>query len=204
MLAVALTGNIAAGKSSVARVWQRLRGRIIDADQLARQAVAPGSDAFRAISENWGDAVIKNGELDRAALREIVFQDAAARKRLEAIVHPAVRELRDAALRQARGEGLALVVADIPLLFETGMQEDYDVVVLVDAPQAVRLQRLVHLRGLSDTLARQMIAAQMPAAPKRERADIIIDNDGSQAQLEAAAAKIWRQLDGRAASVESS
>jgi dephospho-CoA kinase len=201
MLAVALTGNIGAGKSSVARVWKRVGARIIDADQLARQAVAPGSDALRSISENWGDAVITDGELDRAALREIVFGDPAARVRLEAIVHPAVGELREAAFRLARTQGLALVVADIPLLFEAGMQEEFDVVVLVDAPEALRLQRLVQSRGLAEPLARRMIAAQMPSAPKRELADIIIDNDGSEAQLEAAAAKTWRQLEQRAAGV---
>ena len=198
MLAVALTGNIAAGKSSVAGVWRRLGARVIDADQLAREAVAPGSEALAAIAGTWGEEVIRNGELDRSALRDIVFSDSVARARLEAIVHPRVAGLRDAAFREAARDGLALAVADIPLLFEAGLQADYDVVVLVDAPEALRLQRLVQTRGLSTEQANQMISAQMPSASKRELADIVIDNDGSEAALEVAAAGVWRRLEQRA------
>lgn len=199
MLKVGLTGNIAAGKSSVARVWRELGAWLIDADVLARQAVEPGTPGLQAIAREWGPGVLDaQGALDRAALRELVFRDAAARARLEAIVHPAVAARRDAEHARAEAAGAALVVADVPLLFEVGMERDFDVVVLVDAPEALRLQRLVRDRGLAPDEARRMLAAQMPAAEKRARADVVIDNAGSLAELEARAHAVWAELSRRA------
>ncbi len=198
MLRVALTGNIASGKSTVAEVWRRLGARVIDADVLARRVVEPGTPGLAAIVRGFGPEVLDAlGRLDRAALRRMVFSDAGARRRLEAIVHPAVAEARveeEAALARA---GVPLAVEDIPLLFEIGAQEDFDVVVLVDAPEAVRLKRLVRERGLSEDEARRLIAAQMPAAAKRARADILIDNDGALDALEARAEEAWKQITGR-------
>src|SRR3954469_8299386 len=131
MLKVGLTGNIAAGKSTVAEVWRRLGATVIDADELARRAVDPGTPALAAINREWGSEVMDpEGGLDRAALRRIVFSDPSARERLEQIVHPAVAELRDELYREAGARGEKLVVADIPLLFEVGLLDEFDVVVL--------------------------------------------------------------------------
>lgn len=199
MLKVGLTGNIASGKSSVARVWRSLGAPVIDADVLARRAVEPGSPGLRAIRERWGQEVLTgSGELDRAALRRVVFADPAERERLEGIVHPAVAALRDEEVRRVEERGEPVVVADIPLLFEVGMQSQFDVVVLVDAPEEVRLERLVRDRGLDADEARSMIRAQMPAALKRAGADRVIENDGTLEELERRAAEAWAWLRSRA------
>jgi dephospho-CoA kinase len=200
MLTVGLTGNIAAGKSAVAAHWAGLGAFVVDADELARQVVEPGTPALARIVEAWGPAVLREGELDRAALRGIVFADPEARERLEGIVHPAVAALRDEAFRQAAEGGHRLAVADIPLLFETGMVDDFDVVVLVDAPEETRKLRLVSDRGLEPEEAQRMIAAQMPSALKRARADVVIDNTGSLADLHRRASDVWLDLSRRAAS----
>ena len=199
MLKVGLTGNIAAGKSSVADVWRSLGATVVDADELARRAVEPGTPAHTAIAAEWGTWVLEEGgALDRAALRQIVFADPEARARLEGIVHPAVAALRDEHYRQAQARGDALVVADIPLLFEVGMADEFDVVVLVDAPEEVRLQRLVSDRELDAEEARRMIAAQMPAELKRARADVVINNTGTRGDLQDRARDVWRDLVKRA------
>ncbi len=195
MLKVGLTGNIASGKSSVARVWQELGATVIDADLLARQAVEPGTPALQAITEEWGNRMLdEQGALDRGALRDVVFRDPVARERLEQIVHPAVRALRDVEYREAEARGERVVVADIPLLFEAGLVGEFDVVVLVDAPESVRESRLVRDRGLDREEARRMIAAQMPSELKRARADIVIENTGSLEELEARAREVWQAL----------
>jgi dephospho-CoA kinase len=195
VLKVGLTGNIASGKSSVARLWQQLGATVIDADLLARQAVEPGTPALEAITQEWGSRMRdEQGALDRAALREIVFRDPDARERLEQIVHPAVRALRDAEYRDAEERGERIVVADIPLLFEAGLVGEFDVVVLVDAPEAVREERLVRDRGLEREEARRMIAAQMPSELKRARANLVIENSGTRDELEARAREAWQAL----------
>jgi dephospho-CoA kinase len=199
MLKVGLTGNIAAGKSSVVRVWRGLGAAVVDADELARRAVEPGTPGLRAIVEAWGPEVLDpSGALDRGALRRIVFADPDARARLEGIVHPAVYALREEEYRCAAEGGAPLVVADIPLLFEVGMADEFDMVVLVDAPEEERLRRLVEDRGLDPEEARRMIAAQMPAELKRARADVVVENAGSLAELEARARGVWEELVRRA------
>lgn len=199
MLKVGLTGNIAAGKSSVADAWRALGAGIVDADELSRRAVEPGTPAHAAIAAEWGPWVLEEGGgLDRAALRNIVFADPDARARLEGIVHPAVAALRDEHYAEAQARGDPMVVADIPLLFEVGMADDFDVVVLVDAPEEVRLQRLVNDRGLDPDEARRMIAAQMPSELKRARADIVIENGGTRGDLQDRARDVWRELVRRA------
>ena len=199
MLRVGLTGNIAAGKSTVAEVWRSLGATVVDADELARRAVDPGTPAFSAIAAEWGERVVEpDGGLDRAALRRIVFADPAARERLEQIVHPAVAALRDQLYREAMERGEALVVADIPLLFEVGLVDEFDVIVLVDAPEEVRLVRLVGDRAMDPEEARRVIAAQMPSELKRARADYVIENTGSVAEVERRAAEVWLELKQRA------
>lgn len=199
MLKVGLTGNVAAGKSSVARVWRSLGAAVIDADELARRAVEPGTPAHREIVERWGPEVVAaGGGLDRAALRDVVFRDPEARARLEEIVHPAVYDLREEEYRRARERGERIVVADIPLLFEVGLAEEFDVVVLVDAPEEERLRRMVEDRGQDPEEARRMIAAQMPSEIKRTRADIVIENTGTLEELERKAREVWGGLKARA------
>lgn len=200
-LHVGLTGNIAAGKSAVAGLLASHGATIIDADVLAREAVLPGTPGFAAVVHRFGaDAVAPDGTLDRAWLRRVVFADDAAREALAAIVHPEVGRLRTERLEAARARGDRVVVSDIPLLFEVGLEHTVDGVILVDAPDAVRLERLVADRGLPEAEARAMMAAQMPSARKRGRATWIVDNGGSRAQLAESVAALWRRLDQIAAS----
>jgi len=199
VLRVALTGNIASGKSSVVDVWRRLGAAVVDADVLAREAVAPGSPGLVRVAETFGPGVLApDGGLDRAAMRALVFADPDARRRLEAIVHPIVARLRTERERALASAGAAIVVHDSPLLFEVGLERDFDVVVVVDAPDETRLARLVELRRIDPAEARRMIDAQLPAAMKRAAADIVIENDGSRAELEARAEAAWRELSRRA------
>ena len=200
MLNVALTGNIAAGKSTVIELFRGWGATIIDADELVRQAQAPGGEVLAAIAQRFGSDVLEpNGSLDRAALRSKVMGDQAALDALNAIVHPAVRRRRDDLAREARERGDVLVVNDIPLLFEVLDPGQFDVVVLVDAGLPLRRTRLRAMRGLSNEEADRMIAMQMPAERKRLRSDCVIDNDGSLPQLERAAREVFEALRRRAA-----
>lgn len=195
MLLVGLTGNIASGKSTVAQLLSERGATIIDADVLARRAVERGSRAFDAIVERWGTSVLApDGHLDRAALRRTVFGHPRELEGLNEIVHPEVERLRDARIADARARGDRVVVCDIPLLFEKKMVEDFDRLVLVDAPRPVRLERLVVDRGLRETEAMDMIAAQMPAELKRARADFVIDNHGTLTDLESRVNDLWATL----------
>ncbi|HEX5436271.1 MAG TPA: dephospho-CoA kinase [Gemmatimonadaceae bacterium] len=193
---VGLTGNIGSGKSTVARRFSTHGATIIDADQLSRRAVEADTPALRAIAERWGpDVLASDGTLDRAALRERVFQDPAELEALNAIVHPEVARLRDEELSAALERGDRIVVSDIPLLFERRLVDRFDRIVLVDAPRSMRLDRLVRDRGLSTTEAMHMIAAQMPAELKRARADHIIDNSGALEELYRRTDEVWRALE---------
>jgi dephospho-CoA kinase len=177
---------------------------IIDADVLARRAVELGTPAFDKIVKRWGDQVrAPDGHLDRAALRRVVFADHAQLEELNQIVHPEVERLRARLVEQARKRGDRIVVCDIPLLFERHMTDRFDRIILVDASRAVRLERLVKDRGLRETEAMDMIAAQMPAELKRARADFVLDNDGTLTQLERRVHDMWLALE-RDASLSSS
>ncbi len=200
MLNVALTGNIAAGKSTVVGFFRRWGATIIDADELAREAEAPESEALAAIVRRFGaDVLGADGALDRAALRSKVMGDDAALADLNAIVHPAVQRRRSDLQREAQRRGDVLVVNDIPLLFEALDPAQFDVVVLVDAPASLRRTRLRAMRGLSSEDADRMIAAQMPAERKRERSQYVIENAGSLPEIEAQARTVFRELRRRAA-----
>ncbi|MBI4544414.1 MAG: dephospho-CoA kinase [Gemmatimonadetes bacterium] len=198
MRRIGLTGNIASGKSSVAQVWERLGARIIDADALARRAVEPGAPAREEVIREFGRAILDAaGQVDRAALRALVFRNPAARRRLEAIVHPAVARLRAEQEAELGRSGARVVVHDIPLLFEVGLEHEFDAVVLVDAPPELRLERLVRQRGLEREEARRIVDAQIEAAAKRARADYVIENTGSLAELEARATEVWQAIEAR-------
>ena len=200
MFLVGLTGNIASGKSTVARLLAERGALVIDADILARRAVEPDTPALRAIVERWGERMLAgDGTLDRAALREIVFEHAEELEVLNGIVHPEVARLRDEEVAAARARGERLVVCDIPLLFERQLTDEFNFLVLVDAPRSVRLERLVNDRGLSHDEAMKMIAAQMPAELKRARADFVIENDSDLSALGRRVNELWSVLDRAAA-----
>jgi dephospho-CoA kinase len=190
MLVVGLTGNIASGKSSVARLLTARGVPLIDADLLARAAVAPGTP--RAVSRTM---LAPDGTLDRSALRAVVFHDASERAALDAIVHPAVGEGRNARLAELEAGGAPIVVCDIPLLFETGLDADCDLIILVDAPEPERLARLMRDRHLAEPDARAMIAAQLPAAGKRPFADYVIENSGTPDELARRVHEVWSAIE---------
>jgi dephospho-CoA kinase len=196
---VALTGNAAAGKSAVADLLRDWGATVIDADAIVRALQQPGTAVFDAIVARFGPAIVaKDGALDRAALRARVLDDPAQRRSLEAIVHPAVEAERQRLLVEARGPADAIVVSDIPLLFEVMDPEGFDAVVLVDAPESLRLERLLRWRRLPERDAAALLAAQLPAAGKRARAGFIIDNDGTREALRDRTWLVWRQLRSRA------
>ena len=195
MLLVGLTGNIGSGKSTVAQMLSERGATIIDADVLARRTVEAGTPAFAKIVARWGSSILApDGHLDRAALRRVVFADHAQLEELNQIVHPEVERLRARLIDQAKRRGDRVVVCDIPLLFERHMTDRFDRILLVDSHRAIRLERLVKERGLRETEAMEMIAAQMPAELKRARADFIVENDGTFAQLERRVNEVWTSL----------
>ena len=195
MLNVALTGNIASGKSTVAELFRVWGATVIDADRLVRDAQAPGSPVLRAIAARFGqDLIDPSGMLDRKALRQRVMGDPAALADLNRLVHPDVLRRRSALENEARNRGDRIVVSDIPLLFEAADPSAFDVIVLVDAPETVRRSRLLAQRGLSAQDADRMLAAQAPTGPKRERSTYVIDNDADRAALEARAREVWARL----------
>jgi dephospho-CoA kinase len=204
MLLIGLTGNIASGKSEVARMLSERGATIIDADVLAREAVRPETQALKDIVKRWGKDVVKNdGNLDRAALRRIVFADQLELDALNRIVHPGVTRLRDREIALAKERGDPIVVCVIPLLFERNLVEEFDAIVLVDSPRPLRLERLVATRKLEETDAMNMIASQMPAELKRARADFVIENDGTLDDLERDVDALWSSLQRHASEVET-
>jgi dephospho-CoA kinase len=157
--------------------------------------VAPGTAAFQQIVARWGPSVIgPDGSIDRAALRRIVFGDREQLDALNEIVHPQVAALRDQRMAEAQRRGDAVVVYVVPLLFERNLTDDFDAIVLVDTPRAVRLDRLIRTRGLEPIDAMNMIASQMPAELKRARANVVIENTGTLEELEQRVEVVWNQL----------
>jgi dephospho-CoA kinase len=181
MLRIALTGGVASGKSTVARLFEALGAKLIDTDQVAREVVAPGTPALALLAGQFGNDVIRaDGTLDRARLREIVFSDPAARARLEAITHPAIRE-RVAEL-SARAGGPYQVIA-VPLLVETGTHRNYDRVLVVDCDPEIQLRRLMLRDGLTREKARGMLAAQASRDARLAIADDVLVNESDPAAL---------------------
>ncbi|MFF4485808.1 dephospho-CoA kinase [Streptomyces sp. NPDC001544] len=197
MLTVGLTGGIGAGKSEVSRLLVEHGAVLIDADRIAREVVAPGTEGLAAVVEAFGDEVLaEDGSLDRPKLGSIVFADQEKLAVLNSIVHPLVgarsRELEDAAAEDA------VVVHDVPLLAENGLAPLYDVVVVVDAGPQTQLDRLVRLRGMSEQDARARMAAQATREKRLEIADIVIDNDVPLPVLRQRVREVWDDLVGRA------
>ncbi len=197
MKLIALTGNIASGKSAVADRFAKLGATIVDSDVLAREAVEKGSKALDSIVERWGpDVLDAEGSLDRAALRHIVFENQSDLDTLNDIVHPEVIRLRAKEIADARGRGDEIVVSVMPLLFERHLADEFDTIVLVDAPRSVRLERIVRDRDVEETEAMNMIASQMPADLKRARADYVIENAGTLNDLDAEVERVWQAIEG--------
>jgi dephospho-CoA kinase len=192
MVRVGLTGGIASGKSMVADELAARGAIVIDADVLAREVVEPGTPALAAIIDRFGAEVLRDGQIDRARLAQIVFADPHARRDLERIVHPAVRA-RAAELERAAGDA-AVVVHVIPLLIETGQHEDFDVVVTVDADHETQIQRLMVRNGFTRAEAESRIAAQASREDRRRAADVVVDNTGSLTQLRGQIDALWAEL----------
>ncbi|MFJ3957915.1 dephospho-CoA kinase [Arthrobacter sp. NPDC090010] len=198
MLRIGLTGGIASGKSLVATRLAEHGAVLIDSDVLARQVVEPGTPGLAAVRAAFGEGVIAtDGSLDRAALGALVFAEPAQRARLNGIVHPLVREA--AAQLVATSSPEAVVVQDIPLLVETGQQGDFDVIVVVDAPDEVRIARMMEHRGMAreDALAR--IAAQASREDRNAVAHVVLVNDGSREALLEQVDALWAKLRSKAA-----
>jgi len=189
---IGLTGGIGAGKSSVAAEFANLGARVIDADRIAREVVAEGTEGLAAVTAAFGpDIIDEDGALDREKLGAIVFSDDDARQRLNGIVHPLVRA--ETARRLAEMPADAIVVHDVPLIVEAGLAEDYDLVVVVGADEATRVRRLTATRGMAEEQARARMAAQATDAQRRAVADVWIDNSGSLAQLHDAVRRAWEE-----------
>lgn len=194
---LALTGGIGSGKSTVATFFADRGATIIDADAISRAVMEPGQQVLAEVVQTFGEQLLdETGRLDRAALANIVFNDDAARERLNGIVHPAVRSesarLREEAL--AADPEHAVILQDIPLLVETGQADQFDGVIVVDTDHDTRLQRLIEARGMNVEDATARIAAQATDAQRREVADWLIDNSGTLAETEAQVDDVWAQL----------
>lgn len=198
MLKVGLTGGIGAGKSEVSRLLVSYGAVLIDADRIAREVVEPGTPGLDAVVEAFGPGILTpDGTLDRPALGAIVFADPERLAALNAIVHPLVGA-RSAELERAAGPD-AVVVHDVPLLTENGLAPLYDLVVVVDATPGTQLDRLVTLRGMTESDARARMAAQATREERKAVADLVVDNDGPLEALEPQVRTLWSELTARAA-----
>ena len=198
MQLIGLTGGIASGKSTIARRLAEHGAVHLDADQLARDVVAPGTPALAQIARRFGRGIITgDGELDRAALGALVFSDGSALEDLESIVHPAVQELTRRLIREAgERDPDAVVVYDVPLLVEAGVDHPWDLIVVADAPAEMRVERLMAHRGMSAADARARVRNQASDEERRAIADVIIDTSRSEDETLAAADALWERLTG--------
>jgi dephospho-CoA kinase len=189
---IGLTGGIGSGKSTAAGRFAELGALVIDADALAREVVEPGTEGLAAVVAEFGEQVLDSaGRLDRPALARVVFGDEAARGRLNAILHPRIRA-RAAELIAAAPAG-TVVVQDVPLLVETGQAGAYDLVLVVEAPPELRVQRLARDRGMPAEQARSRMAAQATDEQRRAAADVVIVNDGTPERLRADVDRFWAE-----------
>ena len=192
MVRIGLTGGIGSGKTAVAALMAEHGAIVVDADALARDVVAPGTPGLAAVVAEFGpDVTAADGELDRSRLAAIVFADDAALHRLNAIVHPLVADRTVALLAKAPED--AVLVHDVPLLVENGLADHYDLVVVVEAPAAVRVNRLTAARGMSETQALARMRAQASDEQRRVVADVVIVNDGTTEDLRSRVDAVWSQ-----------
>ena len=185
MKLVGLTGGIASGKSTVAKILERLGAAVINADALSREVVEPGKDAWKEIIDAFGAGVLQPDQsLDRQKLRTVIFNDSDGRKKLEAIIHPRVRALAEEKIREHAVAGYSIIVYEVPLLFEGNLHEWLRPVILVACDVDTQRARLQERDRLTQTEAQKHIYAQMSLTEKRRLADYVIENDGSLADLE--------------------
>jgi dephospho-CoA kinase len=195
MLIVALTGGIGAGKSLAAQYFSDLGARVVDADQLARVAIERGGDGFDEVILRFGERIMRDGDIDRKALAEIIFSDPKAKDDLEAIIHPRVRELFLKVVSDLQPE--EILVYEIPLLVESGTAKNFDLVITVEADLAVRKERL-RKRGMYISEIERRIASQASREDRQALADYVITNDGDEDQLLRAVENLWEELPSRA------
>ena len=195
MLIVALTGGIGAGKSLAAQYFSDLGARVVDADQLARVAIERGSEGFDEVILRFGEKIMRDGDIDRKALAEIIFSDPQAKGDLEAIIHPRVRELFAEVVSDLQpGE---VLIYEIPLLAESGSAKNFDLVITVEADLELRKERL-RKRGMFISEIERRIAAQATREARQALADFVITNDGDEDQLLRAVENLWEELPSRA------
>ena len=201
MLVVGLTGGICSGKSTVAAMFERLGAVVIDADRVAHELQVPGQPLFQAIVSAFGRQIVgEDGRIDRRRLGAIVFSDPKARAGLEEILHPAIVEECGRRIQQARASGAAVCLLDAALLIESGRHARFDRMVLVEASEAVQLERLMARMGLSREEAMQRIRSQMPLEEKRRHAKFVIENGGSLKETERQVRAVWKHLSAEASS----
>lgn len=191
MLVVALTGGIGAGKSLVAQYFSELGARVVDADQLSRIAIERGSDGFDEVVTRFGENILRNGDIDRKALGEIVFKDKSAKADLEAIVHPRVRELFFEVVADLASD--EVLIYEIPLLVETGAAENFDQIITVEADLELRKARLLK-RGMFISEIESRLAAQASPAEREAVATHVIENSGDEDQLLRKVENLWEEL----------
>ena len=184
MKLIGLTGGIASGKSTAAAILRRLGAAVVDADELSRQVVRPGNEAWQEIVDAFGPVLLEDQTLDRKKLRKMVFDNPAARQRLESIIHPKVRALAEKSIHELEAAGHVIIVYEVPLLFEGQLQLWLRPVILVACAVATQEQRLRDRDHLTDEDAQQHLDAQMSLAEKRRLADYVVENNGTVDELE--------------------
>jgi dephospho-CoA kinase len=196
VVVVGLTGGIATGKSTVAAMFAARGAAVVDADRITHALQEPGQPCHREIVKAFGTGILDEaGRIDRRRLGAIVFADPTVRRRLESIMHPAIREASQAEIRAAGAANRSVCIVDAALILETGQQQRFQVIVLVSAPEDAQLSRLVHTRGLTEAEARRRIRSQWPEAAKAALADFVIDNGGDLAATEAQVSRIYAALE---------
>ena len=193
MKLIGLTGGAGSGKTTVAEMLRELGAAIVDADEATHAVYEPGTPGFREVVEAFGDGYVRDGRIDRARLGDLVFNDGGARRRLNAIVHPRVRDWMAERTVEAFEAGAEIVVQDVPLLFENNLQGLFSKTVLVYARPDTQVARLV-ARGVPRARAEGMLASQMPIDAKKPLADYVIDNDGSRAETRRQVEEVWANL----------
>jgi dephospho-CoA kinase len=188
---IGLTGGAGSGKSTVAAMFADLGATVVDADEATHAVYAPGTEGFDAIVDAFGPEYVSDGQIDRRRLGELVFNNEPARLRLNSIVHPRVRDWMTARTAEAVERGAEVVIQDVPLLFENGLQDVFSSTVLVYARPQTQVERLVEKRGLSRDRARSILAAQMPIDEKRPLANFVIDNDGGLEDTRRQVEEVW-------------
>ena len=195
MLIAALTGGIGSGKSLAAQYFSELGARVVDADQLARVAIERGSDGFDEVALRFGEQIMREGDIDRKALAEIIFADPKAKSDLEEIIHPRVRELFAEVVADLKPD--EVLIYEIPLLVETGAAENFDLIITIEADLEIRKERL-RKRGMFISEIEKRIAQQASREDREAIADFTLINDGDEDHLLRAVENLWEELPGRA------